>query len=284
MKAKGTTGNLPVLPASSCGLGLRREHYATVLEERPDVPFFEVISENYMVAGGRPLDVLDRVRESYPVALHGVSLSIGSDEPLDEDYLSRLGALVRRVDPVIVSDHLCWTRLGTHNSHDLLPLPFTEEAATVAASRIRRVQERLGRRILVENVSTYLRFRGSGMTEWEFVSEVAERADCGILLDVNNVYVNARNHGFDPDVYIAALPAERVAQYHLAGHQDHGDYVLDTHDQEIVGAVWDLFHRTIRLIGPRPTIIERDDHIPPFESLQSEMRRAQEILDAVAVC
>ena len=269
------------LPEASCGLGLRREHYQTVLGERPDVPFFEVISENFMLDGGRPLDILERVRADYPVTMHGVSMSIASAEPLDEDYLTRLETLVRRLDPLFISDHLCWTRLSAHNSHDLLPLPFTEEAVGIVAEKIQRVQERLGRRILMENVSTYLRFAGSGMAEWEFVSEVAERADCGILLDVNNIYVNSRNHGFDPEKYLAAMPASRVAQYHLAGHEDHGDYVLDTHDHDIVDAVWSLFRTTMEIIGPRPTIIERDDHIPPFDELKAEMIQAQEVLDAV---
>ncbi len=265
---------------SGCGTGLRREHYETVLRERPPVAFFEVISENFMVAGGRPQHVLDRVRADYPIALHGVSASLGSAEPLDGTYLDRLATLVGRVDPVIVSDHLCWTRLGTHNSHDLLPLPFTEEAVTVTAAKVRQVQERLGRRILVENVSTYLRFSGSALAEWEFVGAVAEEADCGLLLDVNNLYVNARNHGFDPEDYLAALPAGRIGQFHLAGHQDDGDRVLDTHDHPVVDAVWRLFRSAVARFGPRPTIIERDDRIPPFESLLAEVRTAQEVLDA----
>lgn len=267
----------------ACGLGLRRDHYDTVLGEQPPVPFFEVISENFMVDGGRPLDVLRRVRADYPVALHGVSLSIGSAAPLDEAYLDRLEELVRRVEPAIVSDHLCWTSLGGHNSHELLPLPFTGEAVDTVAEKILRVQERLGRRILVENVSTYLRLSGGEMTEWEFVSQVARRAGCGILLDVNNVYVNARNHGFDPEDYLEGVPAGSVEQYHLAGHQDHGDYILDTHDHDIVEEVWALFRKAMDRIGPRPTIIERDDHIPPFPALKAEMDRAQEILDAVPV-
>jgi hypothetical protein len=270
-------------PAASCGLGLRREHYEDVLTSSPAVPFFEAITENFMVDGGRPLDVLGRVRAEYPVALHGVSLSIGSAEPLDEGYLQRLERLVARVEPAIVSDHLCWTSLAGHNSHDLLPLPFTEEAVSVAAEKIRRVQDRLGRRILIENVSTYLRFTHSAMSEPEFVAEVVRRADCGILLDINNVYVNARNHGFDPEEYLAAMPAARVGQYHLAGHQDHGDHVIDTHDSEVVEAVWRLYASALRSIGPRPTIIERDDNIPPFGELCSEMGRAQEVLDGSLV-
>jgi uncharacterized protein (UPF0276 family) len=214
------------------------------------------------------------------VALHGVSLSLGSDEPIAPAYLDRLAALVEQVEPVIVSDHLCWTRLGAHNSHDLLPLPFTEEAVEVAAAKIRRVQERVGRRMLVENVSTYLRYRDSTMSEWEFVAAVAEAADCGLLLDINNIYVNGRNHGFDPQEYLDGLPVARVGQFHVAGHQDHGDVVLDTHDQPVTDEVWNLFGAAIRRFGALPTILERDDDIPPLAVVQEEAARAQEILDA----
>ncbi|HEX5043810.1 MAG TPA: DUF692 domain-containing protein [Candidatus Polarisedimenticolaceae bacterium] len=263
-----------------CGTGLHREHYDTVLQDRPPIRWFELISENFMVEGGRPRQVLERVRADYPVALHGVSASLGSAEPFDPQYLERLAELVRRVDPVIVSDHLCWTRLGAHNSHDLLPLPFTEEAVGVAAAKIRRMQDRLGRQVLVENVSTYLQFAGSTLTEWEFVAAVSEEADCGLLLDINNVYVNGRNHGFAPQDYLASLPAGRVRQFHLAGHQDHGDHVLDTHDRPIAGAVWDLFRSAVDRFGPQPTIIERDEEIPPFPVLLVEIAQAQEVLDA----
>jgi hypothetical protein len=278
-------GNAPSDARFGCGLGLRREHYDTVLQQRPRVAFFELISENFMVAGGRPMHVLDRVRADYPIALHGVSASLGSAEPIDADYLGRLADLVEHVDPVIVSDHLCWTRIGGHNSHDLLPVPFTDDAVRVTAANIRRVQDRLGRRILVENVSTYLRFSDSTLTEWEFVAAVADEADCGILLDINNVYVNGRNHGFDPENYLAGLPARRIGQFHLAGHQDHGNHLLDTHDHPVVDAVWDLYRSAVRRFGPRPTIIERDDNIPPFETLLAEARMAEEVFDATfAVC
>jgi len=264
----------------ACGMGLHREHYETVLRDRPPVGFFELITENVMVEGGRPRAVLDQVRAGYPVSLHGVSASLGSAEPIDSVYLDRLAELVARVEPVIVSDHLCWTRLGSHNSHDLLPLPFTEEAVGVTAGKIRQVQERLGRRILVENVSTYLRFARCPLSEWEFVSAVAEEADCGLLLDVNNIYVNARNHGFDPEEYLDGMPADRIGQFHIAGHQDHGDHVLDTHDHAVADPVWDLFRSAVARFGPRPTILERDARIPPFESLLAEMSTAQEVLDA----
>ena len=260
---------------SGCGVGLRKEHFDVVLAEKPAVPFFEVISENFMVPGGRPRRVLEAVRRDYPVALHGVSMSLGSADPLDEAYLKRLSALVRQVEPAIVSDHLCWTSAGGHNSHDLLPLPFTPEAASHAARRIRRVQDTLGRRILIENVSSYLAFADSTLEEAAFLSAVAEQADCHILLDVNNVYVNARNHGFDAAAYIEAVPADRVRQIHLAGHEDHGDVVIDTHDHPVRDEVWDLYRRAVRRFGDLPALIEWDAKIPPFEVVLAEARRAE---------
>ncbi len=263
-----------------CGIGLRRDHFGTVLSERPPVPWFEVISENFMVPGGRPRHVLERVRADYPVALHGVSLSLGSAEPLNLEHLRRLRELVSWVEPVLVSDHLCWTGLGGHNSHDLLPLPFTAEAVRNAAAKIRQVQDVLGRPILVENVSSYLEYRTSEMTEWAFVSAVAEQADCLLLLDVNNVYVNARNHGFDPIRYLAGLPPERVRQFHVAGHEDHRDFVIDTHGSPTCEAVWTLFTDAVERFGPQPTLIERDANIPPLAELLAEARRAQAALDA----
>jgi uncharacterized protein (UPF0276 family) len=268
-------------PAPACGLNLHRQHYEAILAQPPPLPFLEAISENFMVEGGRPRHVLRKVREHHDVALHGVSMSLGSAEPLDQEYVRRLSLLVREVEPVVVSDHLCWTRLAGHSSHDLLPLPFTEEAVRTTAAKIRQAQDVLGRRLLVENVSTYVRFARADMTEAEFVVAVLEEADCGLLLDVNNVYVNARNHGFDPEAYLASLPAARVGQYHLAGHEDHGDHVLDTHDHPVVDAVWALLARAVALIGPRPTILERDDHVPPLPELLAECARAQEILDVV---
>jgi uncharacterized protein (UPF0276 family) len=261
-----------------CGIGLRRDHYAEVLSGRPDVPWFEVISENFMVPGGRPRHVLARVRADYPVALHGVSLSIGSAEPVSRDYLARLKALVERVEPAIVSDHLCWTGLGGHNSHDLLPLPFTSEAVRTVAAKVRQVQDALGRRILLENVSSYVAFRASEMAEWEFVSAVAEEADCHLLLDVNNVYVNARNQGFDAFRYLDGLPAGRVRQFHLAGHEEHGALVIDTHDAPVCDPVWELFRHAVARFGPQPALIERDAHIPPLGELIAEARRADAVL------
>jgi hypothetical protein len=261
-----------------CGIGLRRDHYGTVLSERPEIPWFEVISENFMVPGGRPRHILERVRAHYPVALHGVSLSIGSAEPLHRDHLAHLRELVRWVEPAIVSDHLCWTSLGGHNSHDLLPLPFTAEAVRTSASKIRQVQDVLGRQILVENVSSYVAFRSSEMSEWEFVGAVAEEADCHLLLDVNNVYVNARNQGFDPVRYLDGLPVGRVRQFHLAGHEDHGALLIDTHDAPVCDPVWALFQHAVSRFGPQPALIERDANIPPLAELVAEARRADAVL------
>jgi uncharacterized protein (UPF0276 family) len=269
--------NVSAQGLGGCGIGLRREHYDVVLAERPAVPFFEAISENFMVDGGRPLHVLESVRRDYPVALHGVSLSPGSAEPTDPAYLRRLQRLVARIEPVLVSDHLCWTGLGGHNSHDLLPLPFTAEAVRVAAEKVARVQDALGRRILLENVSTYVRFRAPEMAEWEFVAAVAEEADCHLLLDVNNVYVNARNHGFDPLRYLEGIPAGRVRQFHLAGHEDHGDVVIDTHDHAVCDAVWNLYRVAVARFGPQPTIIERDARVPELPVLLAEASRAERI-------
>ena len=265
-----------------CGIGLRREHYETVLAERPAVPWFEVISENFMVDGGRPLHVLESVRRDYAVALHGVSLSPGSAEPLDGVYIRHLQRLIARVEPAIVSDHLCWTGLGGHNSHDLLPLPFTAEAVRAAATRIAQVQDALGRRILVENVSSYVRFRESEMEEWEFVAAVAQEADCHLLLDVNNVYVNARNHGFDARRYLEGIPLGRVRQFHLAGHEDHADLVVDTHDQPVCDAVWQLYRAAVVRFGPQPTLLERDARVPELEVLLAEAHAADRILEEEA--
>jgi uncharacterized protein (UPF0276 family) len=264
-------------PLTGSGIGLRKEHFDAILEERPEIGFFEAISENFMIGGGWPLAVLDRVRSDYPVALHGVSLSIGSAEPLDRLYVRRLKELVDRIQPAVVSDHLCWTALGGHNSHDLLPLPFTLEAARVCVRKIAEVQDALGRRILVENVSSYVEHAASEMTEAEFVREVVERADCGLLLDVNNLYVNARNHGLEPGAYLAALPAARVGQIHLAGHEDHGDLVIDTHDGPVCDAVWSLYQEAVARFGGVPTLIEWDARIPELPLVLAEARRAEAI-------
>jgi uncharacterized protein (UPF0276 family) len=267
-------------PFLGFGVGLRREHYELVLAEKPAIDWFEVISENFMVAGGRPLQVLESVRERYPIVLHGVSLSIGSTDRLDRQYIAELKALARRFEPAWVSDHLCWTGVDGRNLHDLLPLPYTSTVVRHVARRVRQVQDILERPILLENVSTYMRFAESTMSEWEFLAAVAEQADCGILLDVNNIFVNAFNHRFDPVQYISSIPVERVAQFHLAGHSDHGAYLLDTHDHPIRPEVWSLYELAARRFGSVSTLIEWDDNIPQFSELQTVAKTARRIFDA----
>jgi uncharacterized protein (UPF0276 family) len=259
------------------GLGLRPDHYADFLAARQPVDWLELISENYMVPGGKPLAMLDAIRADYPVALHGVSLSIGSTDPLDRAYLAQLKALHRRVDPLWVSDHLCWTGVVGRNSHDLLPLPYSEEALKLVVAHVRQVQDLLGERILLENVSSYLEFRDSVMPEWDFVRAVAEEADCLLLLDVNNIYVSSVNHGFDAGEYLRAMPADRVRQIHLAGHHDHGNYIVDTHDHPVCEAVWALYADACRAFGEVAAMIERDANIPPLPELLAELDQARAI-------
>ncbi|MCG6860960.1 MAG: DUF692 domain-containing protein [Chromatiaceae bacterium] len=270
-----------LLPYLGFGLGLRKEHYQSILDEKPAVDWFEAISENYLVPGGKPLYFLDRIREHYPLALHGVSLNIGSSDPLDRSYLSQLKALANRVEPSWMSDHLCWTGLDGINAHDLLPLPYTEEAVQHVAERVMRVQDWLGRRILLENVSSYLGYRDSRMTEWEFIASVAEAADCLILLDINNIYVSAINHGLDPEAYLDGVPGERVQQFHLAGHSDYGSHIIDTHDAAIIDAVWALYEKAVRRFGDVSCMIERDDNIPPLQTLLDELQRVRRIAESV---
>ena len=265
------------VPCEGFGLGLRTAHYEAIGSARGRVDWLEVITENYLVPGGRPLQWLDRIRADYPMVMHGVSLSIGSSDPLDREYLAQVRALAQRVQPLWISDHLCWTGVGGRNLHDLLPLPYTEEALRHVVSRVQAAQEFLGRRILLENVSSYVTFAGSALTEWEFLAELARRADCLILLDVNNIYVSAYNHGFDADEYLTHVPAERVQQIHLAGHSNCGDHIIDTHDAAVIDPVWDLYARAIRRLGPIPTMIERDDHIPPLETLLDELDHARAV-------
>ncbi len=264
-------------PVLGCGVGLRTRHYPHILEHWPRCDWFEVISENYMVAGGRPLWVLDRIRERYPVVMHGVSLSIGSTDPLGEDYLRQLRELARRVEPAWVSDHLCWTGVAGRNAHDLLPLPHTEEALEHVAARIERVQDFLGRPIVIENVSSYLTYRDSEMSEWEFLTELTRRSGCFLLLDVNNVFVSAFNHGFDATAYLDAIPQDRVVQFHLAGHSNYGTHIIDTHDHGIIDPVWSLYAHAVRRFGALSTLIERDEHIPEFAEVAAEADRAREI-------
>jgi hypothetical protein len=257
------------------GLGLRPPHYQAFLETEPPVDFVEVISENFMVRGGRPLHVLDAVRERYPVAMHGVSMSIGSADGVRPEYLRRLKQLADRIDPLWVSDHLCWTGVEGFNSHDLLPLPYTEETLDVVCDNLALVQDALERAILLENPSTYLTFADDEMTEWAFLTEVCRRSGCYLLLDINNIHVSGTNHGFDPAAYIAGVPVERVRQIHLAGHSVGRDLLIDTHDHPVSDKVWALYEAACARLPPVATMIERDDRIPPLPELLAELDTAR---------
>ena len=268
------------------GLGLRTEHYADFgvgLSARPAVDWLEILSENYLVPGGKPLQQLDRIRADHPMVMHGVSLSIGGTDALDLAYLRSLRALADRVQPGWLSDHLCWTGVAGRNLHDLLPLPLTEATLRHVVDRVGRVQDLLGRRLVLENVSSYLQFADDELAEHDFLAELARRADCWLLLDVNNVHVSSVNHGFDAHAYIDALPAERVVQLHLAGHSQGDDGLLiDTHDAPVAEVVWSLYAHTLRRMGPKPTMIERDDQIPALAELLAELDRARQIAATVA--
>lgn len=275
------TFSLPGWPKLGCGVGLRSEHYDFILREWPSMDWFEAISENFMDSGGRLLYILEEVRRRYPVALHGVSLSIGSTDPLNQDYLKRLKTLVRRIEPAIVSDHLCWSSVEGENLHDLLPLPFTQEALAHVVERVQAVQEILGQRILLENVSTYITFRHSTMPEWEFLTAVAKRSGCGILLDLNNIYVNAYNHEFDPYAFINHIPGELVGQFHLAGHTPREQFLFDTHSRPVIDEVWALYRQALNRWGSVTTLIEWDEDIPPFARLSEEAKKARVIAGEV---
>ena len=264
-------------PAASFGLGLRSAHYSDFLSGAPRVDWLEIISDNYMVPGGKPLAMLDAIRAHYPMVMHGVSLSIGATQGPDPDYLKRLAALARRVQPLWLSDHLCWSSVHGHQLHDLLPLPYTEEALRVVVRNVQQTQDALGQRILLENVSSYLEFNDSQMSEWQFLREVCVQADCLLLLDINNIHVSAVNHGFDALTYLRQVPADRVRQIHLAGHTDHGDHLVDTHDHPVAPAVWTLYRQALDMLGPVPTMIERDDHIPPLAELLAELDMARAV-------
>ena len=264
-------------PNLGFGLGLRTAHYEAILETKPDLDWLEVISENYLVPGGRPLANLTRIRQDYPMVMHGVSLSIGSSDALNYEYLRDLKHLAQRIEPAWISDHLCWTGIAGKNLHDLMPLPYTEEALAQVAARVREVQDFLGRQILLENVSSYVSFAQSTMSEWEFLRAVAEQADCHILLDINNIFVSAFNHGFDPCAYLDGIPVERVRQFHLAGHENRGDLIIDTHDAPVIDPVWDLYAKALQRFGPVSTMIERDEHIPPLPELLLELDHARRI-------
>ena len=266
------------IPDLGIGVGFRPKHTADVLDAggSPDIAWFEVISENYMVPGGRPRSSLARLLERYTVVPHGVTMSIGAVERLDDAYVTKLAKLVSEIDPPYFTDHVCFCKASGLDLHDLLPLPYTKETIEHIVPRIRFVQERVGRPFGLENVSSYLSYRASEMPEEEFIAEIAERADCGILLDVNNVFVSAFNHGFDAAKYIDAIPAERVVQIHLAGHTDKGSYLLDTHSDHVRGEVWELYERALRCIGPVSTLIEWDEAIPPFDVLAREAALARD--------
>ncbi len=271
----------PIAPFSGFGLGLRRTHYDDFLSGGVPVDFVEVISENYMIEGGRQLRILEEVRRDLPVIIHGVSMSIGSAGGLDEDYLAKLKRLEQRIDPLWVSDHLCWTCTSAHNSHDLLPMPLTQEALQAVCDNIDHAQSTLGRAMLFENPSSYLTFPEDEMTEWEFMSEMARRTGCYLLLDVNNIYVSSKNHGFSAQEYLAGLPLDRVRQMHLAGHDpatSERDIIIDTHDREVIEPVWALYAKALEMLPHLPAVmIERDEHIPPLADLLTELDRAREI-------
>lgn len=257
------------------GLGLRPQHYPAFLDSPPKLDFLEIISENFMVDGGRPLATLERLRELYPMVMHGVSMSIGSADGVDLGYLHRLKVLADRVRPAWVSDHLCWTGVRGRNTHDLLPLPYTEEALAVVCENIRLAQDVLERPLVIENPSSYLTFAASEMTEWAFLSEMCAHTGCALLLDVNNIHVSAVNHGFDARDFLNGVPADRVWQIHLAGHTTNGDLLIDTHDQPVPDPVWRLYDAACRRFGPVATMIERDDNIPPLEDLLAELEIAR---------
>lgn len=267
---------------SGAGIGLRSRHYRDILATKPAVPWFEVLSENYFGAGGLPIYHLEAVRADYPVTLHGVGMSLGSADPLNIEYLTRLKTLAEQIEPAWISDHLAWISVDGRHVHDLLPLPYTEESLAHFADRVCHVQDFLGRRLLIENPSSYMAYRTTDMTEWEFLRELVQRTDCDLLFDVNNVYVSGHNHGFDPLEYLHALPADRVGEIHLAGYEEHGDYLFDTHGYRVHPPVWDLYRKTIEHLGPIPTLIEWDTDIPEFEVLVDEANKAQRVLTETA--
>jgi uncharacterized protein (UPF0276 family) len=259
------------------GLGLRTDHFQEVIDTKPAVDWFEVVSENFMVNGGKPKHYLHTIRESYPMVMHGVSLSIGSTDPLNTTYLKQLKVLVNELQPEWISDHLCWTGAHQVNSHDLLPMPYNNEALSHIVDRVSEVQDYLGQPILMENVSSYITYVESEMTEWEFLNEVAKRSGCNILLDINNIYVSARNHNFSTQDYLDGICKDKVRQFHLAGHTDYGDYVIDTHDHPVSDPVWALYKDALKRFGMISTMIERDDNIPPLNDLLAELDVAKRI-------
>lgn len=263
------------------GLGLRTVHYDDILNTKPEIDWFEILTENYLVPGGNPNYYLEKIRQDYPMVMHGVSLSIGSIDPIDWDYVQQVKNLADRIEAKWVSDHLCWTGINGINLHDLMPIPYTEEALQHIVNRVKQVQDFMGRQILLENPSTYVTFKQSNITEWDFLVELCKQADCYLLLDVNNIYVSAFNHRFDPQEYINAIPKERVVQIHMAGHENCDTHIIDTHDHEIISDVWNLYADTIKRFGKVSTMIERDDHIPPLKDLLAELEHAKEIAENI---
>ena len=278
MSAPHHRHTLEPIPAHA-GIGLRPPHYREVIATRPEVAWFEVHSENFFADGGQPHAILEQIRADYPVSLHGVGLSLGSTDPLNIWHLQKLKGLVERYQPGLVSEHLCWCSVDNRYLNDLLPLPYTEEALRHIVPRIEQVQDVLGRQILIENLSSYVQFRDSTLPEWKFLRAVAEQSGCGILLDINNLYVNAANHGFDPNIYLAAIPAPLVKEMHLAGHSEEGGYLLDTHSRPVSPTVWQLYECAVTRFGRVPTVIEWDQDIPALSVLQGEARLAQHILE-----
>jgi uncharacterized protein (UPF0276 family) len=267
-------------PNLGLGVGLRTVHFGHILDKKPAVDWFEIVTENFLDTGGRPAWVLDRIAERYPVVLHGVSMSVGSTDPVDRAYLAKVKALAERVGAVWVSDHVCWTGVAGRNLHDLLPMPYTEEALRHIVGRIRRIQDFLERPLVLENPSSYVEFTSSSMPEWEFIARMADLADCGLLLDVNNVYVSSVNHGFDPEAYVRAIPPERVAYVHVAGHTNHGTHLLDTHIGPVIDPVWQLYGLAQRRSGGRSTLLEWDEKIPAFPVVHRELLKARKHLEA----
>ena len=266
---------------SGFGLGLRTQHYRDFLDAPQPVDWLEVISDNYMVDGGKPLAMLDQIRADYPMTMHGVSLSIGTINGLDRDYLNKLKMLQQRIEPMWVSDHLCWTGAHGRKLHDLLPLPFTREALNVVVRNVHHAQEVLQQPLVLENVSSYMEFASSEMTEWEFLTEICNATGCKLLLDINNIYVSASNHGFSSTEFVHGVPADSIIQFHLAGHQDNGNHLIDTHDHPVCDGVWDLYQTALRHLGEVPTMIERDDRIPPLPELLDELATARTIAESI---
>jgi uncharacterized protein len=268
-------------PYLGCGLGLRTVYYQEILETLPPIDWFEIISEDYIHLGGNPIYHLDKIREHYPIVMHGVSMSLGSTDPLNWEYLKKLKKLMEHIQPAWFSDHCCWTGVHGINMHDLLPLPYTEEALKHVALRIKQVQDFFGRQMAIENVSSYVDYVDSAMTEWEFLTTLTEMTDCYLLFDVNNVYVSSFNHGFDAMDFINGVPVDRVQQFHLAGHTNNGTHIVDTHDAAIIEDVWSLYKASVQRFGRVSTLIERDDHYPPLTDLLSECARAKQLVTEV---